>query len=570
MTQESAIEILRRKLDELQKAEAITADPSQRFQLQEQIKEAQRRIAELTRPGPDASEAPDEIAVVPKKLDSFDENDQGFFLELLPGPYREDGLPESLFFWKRRIEETDGDRTFRVGVIFGRSGCGKSSLVKAGLLPRLANHVVAVHVEATGDETETRLLNALRKRCPGLPDNLNLAETCVALRDGQILPADAKVLVVLDQFEQWLHGRAEEDYAELAEALRACDGSRLQCLLLIRDDFWTPLTRFLKQLEVRQEEGKNTAMVDLFDKRHAKKVLTLFGRALGALPKHGGLSGDQEAFIEGAVDELAVGGRIVCVKLALFAEIARRWEWEPRTLKQMGGMTGVGVLFLQESLSGENAPPARRRHLRAAEACLKLLLSETGSEIKGKLRARDELLQASGYADRPDDFAALLDILERELRLIKTTRPEDQSPDQSGLSSPVDERPLYWLTHDYLVPSVREWLAQNRLERTKDWRGRAELRLEELTALWQPTRDRRFLPGPIEFIQILLGVPWKRYQSEQRTLIWAASRWYGSLAAVGVLVLAIAGWGVRESRGRAESPAIVRQAGRLTRNDRRE
>ena len=213
MTQENAVEILRRKLDELQKAEAITADPSQRFQLQEQIKEAQTRIAELTRPGLDASVAADEIAVVPKKLDSFDESDQGFFLELLPGPYREDGLPESLFFWKRRIEETDGDRTFRVGVIFGRSGCGKSSLVKAGLLPRLASHVVAVHVEATGDETETRLLNALRKRCPGLPDNLNLAETCVALRDGQILPADAKVLVVLDQFEQWLHGRAEEDYA---------------------------------------------------------------------------------------------------------------------------------------------------------------------------------------------------------------------------------------------------------------------------------------------------------------------------------------------------------------------
>ena len=248
------------------------------------------------------------------------------------------------------------------------------------------------------------------------------------------------------------------------------------------------------------------------------------------------------------MDELAVGGRIVCVKLALFAEIARRWEWEPRTLKQMGGMTGVGVLFLQESLSGEHAPPARRRHLRAAEACLKLLLSEAGSEIKGKLRAREELLQASGYADRPDDFTALLDILERELRLIKTTRPEDQSPDQTGLSSPLDERPLYWLTHDYLVPSVREWLAQNQLERRKNWRERAELRLEELTALWQPTRNRRFLPGPVEFIRIRLGIPWKRCRRGQRTLMWAASRWYGSLAAVGVLVVAAAWWGIPEGK----------------------
>jgi hypothetical protein len=60
-----------------------------------------------------AIKVPDDIAVVPKKLDSFDEDDQGFFLALLPGPYRADGLPESLFFWKRRIEEFDGDRTFR-------------------------------------------------------------------------------------------------------------------------------------------------------------------------------------------------------------------------------------------------------------------------------------------------------------------------------------------------------------------------------------------------------------------------------------------------------------------------
>lgn len=559
MTQENVIDILRRKLDELQKAEAITADPNQRFQLQEQIKEIQTRLAELPRPGGDEAETAGEIAVVPKKLDSFDERDKGFFLHLLPEPYREDGLPESIFFWKWRIEETDGDRTFRVGVLYGRSGCGKSSLVKAGLLPHLAGHVAAVHVEATGEETETQLLNALRKRYRDLPDNLNLAQTCVALRDGPLLPPGTKLLIVLDQFEQWLHGRAEEDYAQLVEALLVCNGSRLQCLLLIRDDFWTPLTRFLKQLEVRQEEGKNTAMVDLFDKRHAKNVLALFGRALGALPKHGGLSRDQEAFLEGAVDELAVGGRIVCVKLALLAEIARRWEWEPRTLKRMGGMKGVGVLFLQESLSGKDAPPARRRHLRAAEACLKLLLSEAESELKGKLRSRDELLQASGYADRPDDFTALLDILERELRLIKTTRPDDQPAHETGLSSPADDRPLYWLTHDYLVPSVREWLAQNELERTKTWRGRAEVRLQELTALWQPAHDRRFLPGPVEFIQILLGIPWTRYQKEQRALMRAAGRWYVSLAAVGLLVLTLAWWGIRESKMRAESPAIVRR-----------
>ena len=103
---------------------------------------------------------------MPKGLRSFDAHDADFFLELLPGPRDREGLPDSLRFWKTRIEETDADKTFTVGLIYGPCGCGKSSLVKAGLLPRLSNDVIAVYIEATAEETETRLLNGLRKQCP--------------------------------------------------------------------------------------------------------------------------------------------------------------------------------------------------------------------------------------------------------------------------------------------------------------------------------------------------------------------------------------------------------------------
>jgi hypothetical protein len=98
------------------------------------------------------------IKIVPKGLRSFDEDDADFFLELLPGPRDRDGLPDSIRFWKRKIEQIDPDLTFRVGLIYGPSGCGKSSLMKAGLLPRLGKHVLPVYVEATPDETEARLL----------------------------------------------------------------------------------------------------------------------------------------------------------------------------------------------------------------------------------------------------------------------------------------------------------------------------------------------------------------------------------------------------------------------------
>ena len=109
------------------------------------------------------------IKIVPKGLRSFDEHDADFFLELLPGPRNRDGLPESIRFWKTQIETTDAEKTFRVGLIYGPSGCGKSSLMKAGLLPRLSADIVCLHVEATADETEQRLLARLKKPAPPCP-----------------------------------------------------------------------------------------------------------------------------------------------------------------------------------------------------------------------------------------------------------------------------------------------------------------------------------------------------------------------------------------------------------------
>src|SRR5262249_49844531 len=137
-------------------------------------------------PAPAAVARPDSdgfvLKVIPKGLRSFDRNDAHFFLQLLPGPRDRDGLPESVRFWKTRIESTDPDATFKVGLIYGPSGCGKSSLVKAGLLPLLGRHVLAVYIEATSEDTEARLLRGLRKACPDLPADNTLVDSMAALR----------------------------------------------------------------------------------------------------------------------------------------------------------------------------------------------------------------------------------------------------------------------------------------------------------------------------------------------------------------------------------------------------
>jgi len=429
------------------------------------------------------------IKIVPKGLRSFDEHDADFFLELLPGPRDRDGLPDSIRFWKRKIEQIDPDLTFRVGLVYGPSGCGKSSLVKAGLLPRLGKHVLPVYVEATPGETEARLLKGLRKVCPELPRGLGLVESLASLRRGRVLPPERKVLLVLDQFEQWLFARRGAENTELVAALRQCDGEHLQAVVMVRDDFWMAATRFMRDLEIRLLEGENSAAVDLFDLDHARKVLAAFGRAFGKLPENASdASNDQRAFLEESVNGLAEECKIISVRLALYAEMMKGKSWTPRTLKEVGGAKGVGVTFLEETFSASTAPPEHRLHQKAAQGVLKALLPVTGTDIKAQMRSRQELLEASGYANRLRDFDDLIHILDPELRLITPTEAEEKDEqgrmnqeggtgygsDSSFILYPSSFRSYYQLAHDYLVHSLRDWLTRKQRETR---RGRAELRL---------------------------------------------------------------------------------------------
>ena len=416
------------------------------------------------------------VKVVPKGLGprSFDAEDKDFFLELLPGPRRGDGLPESVHFWKIRIEEMDPDKTFRVGYIFGPSGCGKSSLVKAGLLPRLSKPIISIYIEATGEETEARLLRGLRKHYPDLPADLDLRTALVAARE-KIREGSNKILLVIDQFEQWYHAKGAEPGTELAKALSECDGGRVQAILLVRDDYSMALHRFMAVIGVRQNQDQNFAVVDLFDLQHARKVLIAFGRGYGMLPDDPKeMTGAQNEFLDRTIKGLSQEGRVVSVRLALFAEMLKGKPWTPETLKQVGGAEGVGVTFLEETFSARTAPPSYRIHQKAAQAVLRALLPETGSNIKGNMRSHEELLEVSGYGSRPKEFDELLRILNSELRLISPIEPEGSESD-GQTKTPVGEK-FFLLTHDYLVPSIREWLTRKQKETR---RGRAELRLAE-------------------------------------------------------------------------------------------
>ncbi len=507
--------------------------------------EAESTKAEINSATPQFDSDSREIRVVPKGLRSFDAHDADFFLELLAGPRDRDGLPDSIRFWKTKIEEPDPDLTFSIGLIYGPSGCGKSSLVKAGLIPRLSDDVIPIYIEATPDETESRLLHGLRKACPHLNQGLSLVDSLAAIRQGQATAADQKVLIVLDQFEQWLHAKKEEQNTELVQALRQCDGSHLQCIVMVRDDFWLAVSRFLRELEVRLVEGENSSLADLFDLDHAQKVLTAFGRAFGKLPDGTrDVTADQREFLQQSVAGLAEEGKVICVRLALFAEMMKGKLWTPETLTEVGGTSGVGVTFLEETFSVSTAPPEHRLHQKAARAVLKTLLPGSGTDIKGEMKSREELLDASGYASRPKDFDDLIRILDSEIRLITPTDPEGIDSDDGFAVMADAGQKYYQLTHDYLVHSLRDWLTRKQRETR---RGRAELLLAERSATWNAKPESRQLPSTLEWLRIHGLTPRSNWTAQQRNMMRRANHVKGVFWSVIVALVILTGVGIQQS-----------------------
>jgi formylglycine-generating enzyme required for sulfatase activity len=402
---------------------------------------------------PPWADAPKQVKVVPKGLRPFDAEDKDFFLDLLPGPRRSEGLPESINFWKVRIEEMDPDKTFKVGLIHGPSGCGKSSLVKAGLLPKLAPHVRHVYVEATPDDTEVGLLRKLRNEFPELKNIRSSPKFVAALCKGQAVSTGQKVVIVIDQFEQWLHSNPGIRQTELVDALMRCDGGRVQSIMLVRDDFWTATTRFSTLTGVKFDHDSNAYFVDLFHQPHGEHILKVFGQACGRVGDP--VTSDQEGFIELAASRLAVNGMILPVRLALFFLLFQGRKWTTQTIKDIGAIENIELELLKKTFDFGYSNPIHRDHRDAAQSILGALLPESGSEIK-RQKSWQELLDVSGYSSHPERFAELLRILDKDLFLVTPTDPaRELSVDGDHVSEPTKR--YYELTHDFLVPSLREW-----------------------------------------------------------------------------------------------------------------
>ncbi|MEL6107930.1 MAG: SUMF1/EgtB/PvdO family nonheme iron enzyme, partial [Planctomycetota bacterium] len=394
------------------------------------------------------------------------------------------------------------------------------------------------YVQATARETESDLISQIATRSvltgkEPIPGE-DIVEVFTRLRRDR----NQRTVIFIDQFEQWLFANPDCTRAPLTDALRQCDGDYLQCVLMVRDDFWMGVTRLMQTLDLPIAEDLNVTSVDLFDRRHARQVLALFGAAHGRLPSNAGeLSPANQQFLDAAVDYLAKDGRVICVQLALLTEMLKGRTWESTGGIFDDGGADLGMRFFDETFDSESAPRRIRMHAEGSRRVLRCLLPELGSPIKGALRTEQELFDASGYIDR-ETFRQLVSLLDRELHLITPTdRGDDASTASSGSDSAVSSHSTtgYQLTHDFLITPIRQWIDYHSQATPQ---GQAKIRLDQFTELYRLHPRRQSLPTMSEYFWIRKNLKSERLNEPQQEMMSAAQTLHGRSIRNGILIAA--------------------------------
>ncbi|MCC9603904.1 serine/threonine-protein kinase [Stieleria sp. JC731] len=496
-------------------------------------------------PMPVAS-VPSSVRLSRRGLQPFSESDAQIYLSLIPGPRDRNNVPDSIRFWNRWIMSNDPQTDHPVGVLFGPSGSGKTSYVRAGLFSQLGPDVCRVYLECRPGDLGSRLTKAIESQIDAPADGSSLRDLLHQLRSGSTGSQKfRKLLIVLDQFESWAHVATLDERLDLAEALRQCDGIQIRALIITRIDYWIGTQELLRWLEVPMQEGRNVASVDLLNTSEAERILEVIGREQRTLPEDGQLSKEQKLFLTQAVNELANDGKVICVHLVMFAEMVRRTNWTPRSLRESGGVSGACSLFFQELFEKDSGhSPEYRRIAPVVPAILAKLtpvesdnavnVSETATSIR-------QAAEESGYPHLVNDA---LRLLSEDLRIISVVGPDVIRSDQDRPEGNSHEV-RYRLAHDFLVEPVITFLIR---VRKNSWRNRTMTRLVEMSETWSRRPKPVHLPNFTDYLILSFGTVFQRRSPTDARFLRAATRLHagrisvGAISLLGLIFLSVVTW----------------------------
>ncbi|MBK9751352.1 MAG: toll/interleukin-1 receptor domain-containing protein [Chloroflexi bacterium] len=360
--------------------------------------------------------------------------------------------------------------------IVGTSGSGKSSLVRAGLVPALRDafpwwrklivtpgqnpvNVLADGLqELLGSATQQDTRQRLRQEINALDD------IAADLFSGQ--PEEAQLLIIIDQFEElFIQSSKEESEHFIALLLRALTKptSRVQAIITFRADYFGHLSSSSELAHLI--ESNLVYIADM-------KVEQL--RRCIELPARRALVDYEEGLVEQILEDVrAQPGALPLLEYALTALFERKVErlMTFEAYRQLGGIEGALATHAQEIYMTFNA--LEKKTLQR----ILLRLADVNEVTVTRRRVRRSEF---AFSDTSDEVVQkiLVRLTDAETRLLVATLPLSDSV-ELNLPSAVESDPLYEVSHEAIFlhwPTLREWIDQERANLRALSQVRASLR----------------------------------------------------------------------------------------------
>jgi WD40 repeat protein len=389
-------------------------------------------------------------------------------------PFEASELDTLLFFGRERESEIIRANLIaaRLTILYGPSGVGKTSLLRAGVAHPLRTYEGATVVLFSGwsGDPEEGLLAAVE-------EEVERVQPGARVEPADRSPVDAiaawtaelgtELYVILDQFEEYfLYHETGGPFVELAELVRRRD-VRANLLISIREDALAQLDAFKAQIP---NLFGNSLRLDRLTRDSGRRAI------LGPLERYNELASPERRMeaepelVEEVLDSVAAGriqlgasgrggaengspdsGLIEAPYLQLVLE--RLWEVETErgsdrlrvdTLRELGGAARIVEDHLERAMAGLSA-----EEKDAAAAMYNHLVTPTGTKI----------------AHRTGDLARYAAVDETEANRVLATLAQERivRAGENGVAGPQ-----YEIFHDVLADAVLAWRARHEAERRLD------------------------------------------------------------------------------------------------------
>jgi tetratricopeptide (TPR) repeat protein len=471
-----------------------------------------------------------------KFLSSFEQEDAEVFARLQG--YRIDNISESIAYPE-----------FSFGILKGKSGCGKSSYLKAGILAKLAKREIyqGIYIKFSNLDSLATIQEAFVESLKLSKQDTETLNFIDLLKKGveaasQNCPNFKSLILIFDQFEQFFvytddEARRQTFIQALALWYNSNDlKGKVKILVSIREDWFARMDEIQEvlnyTLKIGSQTGGNSFYLKNFSAEEATIILTVMAQEDLGIGEDDNERFDRNYIQDILERELAspVDHLISPVDLQIIAETIKQQNtsemrsFNRTALQRLGGIEGLRLSFLENILE----PLGVERQKSAVQVLIALTNLEqqtraevqTLAQLQEKVKGTMPAQEVEKIADYLQQGTGLIAVVERdgirgyelshEGMIAAVLRLGEQVQDKAYRANQLIER------------RVNEWLGNNRSSRY----------LFNLGELWSIERQKTYL---------LWG---KKGLDKKKLIAQSEQRIYQIFGGVGcVLLLGIGGWG---------------------------